>query len=253
MASAILQMNNQNALQKMMNLSVIWPENQVGPFPVLYLLHGLSDNHSAWMRLSHIEKYVRDLPLIVVMPDGGRGFYCDAKDASKSQYETYIARDVINFVDNAFNTVPDRRGRVVAGLSMGGYGAMKFALKYPTMFCAAVSHSGALGFGHNLRDDENLNLEFAQILGSKPRGGADDLYALAEKIDREQLPALRIDCGVDDFLIEDNRAFCKYLQEQKIAHEYQENPGAHTWEYWDLHIQDSLQFFIQHLNLKNAS
>lgn len=250
MASAILQMGNQNALQKMMNLSVIWPENQVGPFPVLYLLHGLSDNHSAWTRLSHIENYVREIPLIVVMPDSGRGFYCDAKDASKGNYETYIARDVTNFVDSAFNTIPDRRGRVVAGLSMGGYGAMKFALKYPEMFCAAVSHSGALGFGHNQRADEDLNTEFAQILGQNARGGDDDLYALAEKIERKHLPALRIDCGGDDFLIEDNRAFHKYLQELGIEHEYQENPGAHTWDYWDLHIQDSLQFFARHLNLE---
>ena len=196
--------------------------------------------------------------LIVVMPDSGRGFYCDAKDASKNQYETYIARDVTNFVDSAFNTVPDRRGRVVAGLSMGGYGALKFALKYPEMFCAAVSHSGALGFGHknlgpnprgeaNPRDD--LDGEFGPILGPNSRGGGDDLYALAEKIERKYLPALRIDCGVDDFLIEHNRAFCKYLQTQKIAHEYQEHPGAHNWEYWDLHIQDSLQFFARHLNI----
>ena len=244
MAVCEFHLNQSNVLEKMISFTAIVPEGKPGPFPVFYLLHGLSDDHTAWTRRSSIERYVSDLPLIVVLPNGERGFYTNAKEKPRAAFETNLVQDIIGFVDRTFQTIPTRESRVIAGLSMGGYGAAKLALKYPELFCAAVSHSGALGFGGRAYSaDDDWGREWRAVLGVNPAGGPDDCFALAEKIDRAKLPALRIDCGVDDFLIEENRAFDAHLTALGIPHEYEEHPGAHTWEYWDQHIQETIGFF----------
>lgn len=134
---------------------------------------------------------------------------------------------------------------------MGGYGAMRYALGNPDLFCSANSHSGALCFGHGPAIGDNpLAAEFTRILGPSPAGGPNDLFALAKAIPPAQMPALRIDCGVDDFLIEDNRAFHAYLGEIGVAHEYEEFPGEHTWSYWDTHVQEALAFHLKALGIE---
>jgi putative tributyrin esterase len=247
MACATLHFHSP-ALAKACSMTVIVPEGSVGtpPFPVCYLLHGLSDDHTSWARRTSIERYVADLPLIVVMPDGGRGFYCDAVDGPA--YERYLLDDVIGFVDRTFHTIPERQGRVVGGLSMGGYGAVKLALKYPQLFCSAVAHSAALDVRRRIERPEVAE-EMRRIFGPAPGGGPDDPYALAATMDRTLLPALRLDCGLEDGLLEENRAFHHHLAQLGIPHEYAECPGAHTWEYWDCHIQEALAFHQRALGL----
>ena len=160
---------------------VILPENAgPGPFPVFYLLHGLSDNHTAWTRRTSIERYVEGLPLIVVMPDGGRSWYSDPVTEPAGAFETFIVRDLIGFMNRTFQTKATREGRVIGGLSMGGYGALKLALKYPEMFCAAASHSGALARPYE-RGPVYKGSEMHRILGGNPSEGPGDLYALAER------------------------------------------------------------------------
>ncbi len=240
MAICEFHLNQNTVLGKMTSFMAIVPDDKPGPFPVLYLLHGLSDDHTAWTRRTSLERYVDGLPLLVVMPNGERSFYTDSQANPKAAFETYLTRDLIGFVDRTFRTLPTREGRVIAGLSMGGYGAVKLALKHPDLFSAAVSHSGAVGFGRRSSDPGS---EWAAIMGENARGGPNDIFALAETIDRAHLPALRIDCGVDDFLIEENRLLHQHLTELGIPHEYQEQPGGHDWVYWDKHIQDTLKFF----------
>jgi len=247
MACATLHFHS-HALAKACSMNVLVPEGSVGtpPFPVCYLLHGLSDDHTSWARRTSIERHVAGLPLIVVMPDGGRGFYCDAVDGPA--YERYLLEDVIGFVDHTFHTMPERQGRVIGGLSMGGYGAIKLALKYPQLFCSAVSHSAALDVQRRLERPE-VAAEMRRIFGPAPGGGPNDPYALAATIDRTLLPALRLDCGLEDGLLEENRAFHRHLEQLGIPHEYAECPGAHTWEYWDCHIQEALAFHQRVLGL----
>jgi putative tributyrin esterase len=249
MAVCEFHLDQGNVLEKMISFTAIVPEGKTGPFPVFYLLHGLSDDHTGWTRRTSIERYVAGLPLIVVMPNGERGFYTNAKDRPKAAFETNIVQDIVGFVDRTFQTIPTREGRVVAGLSMGGYGAVKLALKYPDLFCAGVSHSGAVGFARRDFGADDWGREWTPVFGPCPAGGPDDPFALAEKIDRAKLPALRIDCGVDDFLIEENRAFDAHLTGLGIPHEYEEHAGAHNWEYWDAHIQETIAFFQRVLNL----
>jgi S-formylglutathione hydrolase FrmB len=242
------------ALGKQTGCTVIVPEVGEPPYPTLYLLHGLSDDYTIWLRRTSIERYVADLPLMVVMPDGGRGFYIDA--AEGFAYNTALAVELPERIERTFPARAERAGRCVAGLSMGGYGALRFALGHPDRFAAAVSHSGAVAFGHSTtgRDGKPLPPEWVRILGKDHIGGPNDLYALAEARKKAgDLPALRIDCGVDDFLFDDNRAFHAHLEKLKVPHEYAEHPGAHTWEYWDRHIQDTLTFLVRELKIEKPT
>jgi S-formylglutathione hydrolase FrmB len=235
-----------NALQKQSAASIILPDTSVqGPYHVMFLLHGLSDDNTAWSRNTSIERYVSGLPLIVVMPDGGRGFYSDAKEGYA--FETAIAVELAELVETYF---PTKLPWCATGLSMGGYGAAKLALKYPERFKSGHSHSGAVLFGHTSFEvaaarrewTTDREAEFRRILGSTPTGGPDDLCAAAAKLDPSAHPALRIDCGTSDFLLSDNREFRDYLVSIGFEHEYEEFPGSHEWGYWDLHVQDAILF-----------
>lgn len=239
------------SLDKQTAATVLLPEAEhTGPFPVFYLLHGLSDDHTMWLRRSSVERYVRNLPLIVVMPDGGRGFYTDAKEGMA--YESSLIKDLIPYVDARFQTIPKRASRCIGGLSMGGYGAIKLALKYPELFCSAVSHSGALTFVQRLQSgkmDPDWTREWTRVYGATPVGGSDDPLALASQLKPEQRPALRIDCGTEDHLLQENRDFHAHLEKIGYTHEYEEFPGAHDWAYWDIHIQEAIAFYVRNLGL----
>jgi S-formylglutathione hydrolase FrmB len=253
MAVSEIHFTQANSIQKMTAATVIYPEQLPGPFPVLYLLHGLSDDHTAWVRRTSLERYCEGLPLIVVCPNGERSFYTDAVAKPNTSFETLIVRDLVGWVDATMRTIPRREGRVVEGLSMGGYGALKLALKHPDMFCAAVSHSGVPGgASHDQNPKDPWQKEWVPIFGRHPQGGPNDVYALAKKCPRDLLPALRIDCGKQDFLIEDNRKFHRHLTKLRIPHEYAESTGAHTWEYWDREVRNALKFFCRVLKIERA-
>lgn len=228
------------ALQKQSSAYVIHPDKNVkGPYHCMILLHGLSDDHSIWLRRTSIERYVEGLPLVVVMPDGGRGFYIDAVEGYK--YFTAMAHELPDFVEHYFGKMDKW---CTSGLSMGGYGALRLALGRPEKFISAVSHSGAVMFGHNNPDgksDDPFAKEMLRITGmvDKP-GGPNDLIALAKKA--KPLPAIKFDCGVEDFLLPANRMFKELLVKEGIPHHYDEFPGSHTWEYWDTHIQEAIAF-----------
>jgi S-formylglutathione hydrolase FrmB len=218
--------------------NVILPDGEAeGPFEVMFLLHGLSDDHTIWARRTSIERYVEGLPLIVVMPNGGRGFYTDA--VSGLAYETAIAGDLAGLVRRF---LPVKERWCVTGLSMGGYGAARLALRFPKVFASAASHSGAMDFGHWPEYRPDTPEEFKRILGESPAGGPNDLYALASGLKKSERPRLRFDCGVDDFLIEANRGFHNHLAALGYKHEYAEFPGDHSWAYWDEHVQEAIAF-----------
>jgi S-formylglutathione hydrolase FrmB len=177
------------------------------------------------------------------MPDGGRGFYTDAIEGFA--YESAIIRDLIPFIDNTFHTKANREGRCIGGLSMGGYGAIRFALRYPELFCSAHSHSGAFRYWEARAESP----EFQRIFGKNPKGSENDIFALASKLAGSALPKLRIDCGVNDFLFESNQEFHAHLNQLNIPHEYEEFPGEHNWAYWDAHISQALAFHAKNLGI----
>ncbi len=249
MAFATIQYFSRS-LQKASSFNVVFPAAAEIPRPwaVFYLLHGLSDDHTIWMRRTSIERYVAGLPLVVVMPDGGRGWYTNAKEGYA--YEDDLIKDVVGLVDRTFPVKAERSGRCLGGLSMGGYGAIKNGLKHHEMFASVNSHSGAVGFLHHPDTSKQLSPEFARIFGESPMGGPEDPFAIVETIDHGRLPAMRLDCGTSDFLLDQNRAFHSHLDAMKIPHEYEEFPGNHEWSYWDTHVQEAIAFHVKNLGLK---
>ncbi|MGN6371134.1 MAG: alpha/beta hydrolase [Phycisphaerae bacterium] len=269
------------ALKTTTALTAILPDSGPGPFPVFYLLHGLGDDHTIWSRRTSIERYVSGIPLIVVMPGTARGWYTNAATPPGLPYEDHLTTDVLSLVDRLFPTIPRREGRVIGGLSMGGYGAIKLALKFPDLFCSATSHSGPLMtplHKPELRPKEFAPqlAEYQSIFGADWQGGPNDPAALAKKCPLHLRPALRIDCGLSDFLLDQNREFHTHLDALHFPHEYHEFEGEHNctccgnkhtctcdgggplnpwsarhdWAYWDRHIQDAILFHCKNLRIK---
>jgi putative tributyrin esterase len=229
------------ALGRRMAYRVILPpgyNDSLRRFPTLYLLHGLTGNYRDWESRTGVFRYSREHELIIVMPDGEDSWYTDSQGAPAAKFESYIARDLVADVDRTYRTIGTRHGRAIAGLSMGGYGAMKFGLKYPHLFMFAGSFSGALAAGQASFTggrNERLAKELLTIYG--PEGSQtridNDLLLVLDKANVAALPFLYVDCGSDDGLLESNRAFVAALQKKKARYEYREAPGAHTWDYWD--------------------
>jgi len=234
------------SIQQCMSMNVILPSSP-GPFPVLYLLHGLSDDHSAWLRRSGIERYVESHHVAVVMPACLRGWYCNDERHGGWAYEDHIIQDVIGYIDATFRTIPDRTGRAVAGLSMGGYGALMLAMRHPDTFRAACSHSGALGFLHTRRQDFSDFDAYFDIFPPEKYSVFElaKTHAASGRATGGRELAIRIDCGREDFLIDQNREFHAHLQALGVPHEYEEFPGAHTWDYWDQHVQETVTFVMR--------
>lgn len=238
------------SLDEHKQMNVIVPPGR-GPYPVLYVLHGLSDDHDTWIVRTRIERYVDGRRLMVVFPNAGRSFYVNDPRPGGHRYEDHIIQDVIGQVDRTFPTIRSRRSRAVAGQSMGGYGAMMLAMRHAEKFSAAVSHSGAFRFG-NAQAVASGHADINALSAASPRGKYD-LFALARNMKKSRRKlALRIDCGADDFLIESNRRFHAHLGKLGIAHEYAEHPGEHNWDYWEEHIGETIRFVLKHLKRSPA-
>ena len=212
-----------------------------GPPPVLFLLHGLSDDDTTWLRRTSVERYVAPLGLAVVMPQVHRSFYTD--QAYGGRYWTFLSEELPELVGSLFRVSDRREDTFVAGLSMGGYGALKWALRHPDRFAAAASLSGAahltgLRTGRERPEDPRL---FERIFGDDPiTGGPDDLWWLIEQADVATLPALHLSCGTEDPLIDDNLAFRDACLAAGVPLTTDFGPGEHDWAYWDARIQDVL-------------
>ncbi|WP_040950019.1 alpha/beta hydrolase [Gorillibacterium massiliense] len=213
--------------------------------PTLYLLHGLSDDHSIWLRRTSIERYVSELGIAVVMPAVGRSFYADMENGLR--YWTFISEELPAIARSFFPLSEAREDNFTAGLSMGGYGAFKLALSHPDRFAAGASLSGAVDMLQHFRIDSPLSpKEWLNIFGSEEvfSGGPNDLFHLAEEVARREgaKPKLFQCCGTEDFLYEDNQHFLKHARSLNLDLVYEEEPGTHNWEYWDMKIQRVLEW-----------
>jgi S-formylglutathione hydrolase FrmB len=228
-------------------------------YPVLYLLHGLGGGAGDWVsERAHLADHAAAYPFIVVVPEGRDAWYTDSATVPNEKFESYFIDELIPDVDRRFRTLPAREGRAVAGLSMGGYGSLKFGLKHPELFAFAGSMSGALAAASWLPDEKLLEFvrpSIARVYGPADQPDnetrkANDIYRIVRDLTPERikaLPFLYLDCGTEDFLIQNNRDFSALLIEKKVPHEFRELPGGHTWPYWDRQVQEILRLAAQHL------
>ncbi len=267
-------------------------------YPVAYYLHGAFGNEDNWLEQGRLGATLDSLvaagmpELIVVMPDGDDGFYttwnflgdwpgcrrnrppnaepADAYCVPWPHYDDYIARDLVQYVDGHYRTIADRRHRGIAGLSMGGYGAIALAVAYPDVFSAAASHSGVLapaaGGGRiplprDRFDFDSLRASWStglwQVL--QPPFGKDsvawaardpaNLAARLMRRDTALMPALYVDCGAEDFLLHQNRAFRDALLKSGGQLLYREHAGSHNWDYWRKHGAESASWLAARLTV----
>jgi S-formylglutathione hydrolase FrmB len=211
-------------------------------YPVLYLLHGHGGNSSSWLAHTHLTEYVANLNVIVVTPEGLDGWYTDSATVANARNETYIVQELIPDVERRFRTIRDRQGRAIAGYSMGGYGALKFGLKYPELFVFAGSMSGA--FDAPLRTDEASILTTFGPAGS-PARDANNLMKLVGQVSPAKVPYLYLDCGKADPWLGSNRELVSELVKSGIKHNYEEVDGGHDWAYWERRIPNVLQLAVK--------
>lgn len=216
-------------------------------YPTLYLLHGLSDDHTVWMRRTSIERYAAAKNIAVVMPAVGRSFYQDTAGGAK--FWTFLSDELPALCERYFPLSTAREERFAAGLSMGGYGALRLALARPDRYAAAASLSGALDLSRRLREAGRPSslvsrAEYVGIFGPALEAGDADLWPLAEKLGRSDAarPKLFLCCGTEDALLPESRAFRAHLDAVHLAATYEESPGAHEWGYWDAQIQRVLDW-----------
>lgn len=232
-----------------MSANVILPQttqNQIGmegksrkgKLPCLYLLHGMSDDHTIWLRRTSIERYVADKGIAVVMPAVHRSYYSDIQ--SGARYWEYISEEVPKIMRDFFPLSDKREDNFVAGLSMGGYGAFKLALNKPDQYSAAASLSGVLYNDWN-RDDRILD-SMKSAFGSeeKFKESVNDLDYIARELSKTSKPKPRLYqcCGTEDFLYKDNQKYKTIIEKLDFDYTYEEDGGfSHEWGYWDMKIQ----------------
>lgn len=222
--------------------------NESTRYPVIYLLHGLTGHYSNWTDKAKVVEYAADHKFIIVTPEGDNGWYSDSVTTANDKYESYIVKELIPEIDKNYRTNASRDQRVIAGLSMGGYGSLKFGLKYPEMFTIIGSFSGALGASNYS----------ARTAGEMIGGGIDKIFGPLDSETRKEndifrmireatpekikaMPYVYQSCGTEDFLIQNNRDFLALLNEKKIPHEYREFPGIHDWVFWDDQVREFLK------------
>jgi putative tributyrin esterase len=260
------------AVDRTMKYNIVLPygyEDSDTEYPVLYLLHGLRQNYTAWGQYG-VPFYVDMYNLIVVMPDGGNAWYINyAEDAEgqTNQWEDHIVKDIIGHVDANYRTIDRREGRALTGLSMGGYGSITMGLRNPELFVSIGSTSGALEYGRGAarrlrgqssrppaaprtadeeerfrRPNLRIGIEgFSSQADRTPAGepfltaeqaDAYDPFVLIQQIPVEQIPYIYIDCGTEDGLINGARELARILMEKNVPFDYMQMAGRHNGAYW---------------------
>lgn len=216
-----------------------------GKIPTLYLLHGMSDDHSTWLRRTSIERYVANLGIAVVMPTTHLGWYTDM--ANGSRYWTHISEELPEICRSFFKDLSDKReDTFAAGLSMGGYGAMKLGLRASDTFGAVAAFSGGFDAAALAMGDIKGGNFWKNVFGPADQidGSENDLFALAEKLKAsgKPMPKIYMWCGTEDFLYKQNIKMRDHLKKLGYDLTYEESPGDHQWKYWDQKIQTVLEW-----------
>jgi S-formylglutathione hydrolase FrmB len=225
-----------------------YPKNQ--RFSTVYLLHGHGGSYKDFVKnIPAIKDYADTYNFIIVCADGNRAsWYLDSPEDPTSKYETYVSKELVDFIDKHYKTLADKKNRAITGLSMGGHGALSIAIKHQDVFGAAGSMSGGL----DLRPFP-ANWEIAKRLGSyakfPDRWKENSVTEMLPLLSTHQL-ALIIDCGKDDFFYEVNKAFHEKLLYFNIPHDFIIRPGVHNWAYWTNSIAYQLHYFKNYFHNK---
>lgn len=216
------------------------------PYPTLYLLHGYSGSEQSWItHRPDLPQLAEQYGMIIICPDGENSWYWDSPIKSDSQFETFLSKELIDYVDTHYPTRVNRHGRAITGLSMGGHGALFLGMRHPEVFGCMTAMSG----GVDIRPFPT-SWQMPTLLGSKDEHPERwENHSVMNQLDRlvDKQSAILIDCGTDDFFYGVNRKLHTELLARKISHDYISRPGGHTWEYWcnalEYHLLFARNFF----------
>lgn len=222
----------------------IIPEHRSEHTRVLYLLHGLFGNDKQWIQSSSIALLAEGRDLAIIMPDTHRGYYTDMKFGAK--YGTYLTQELPEIVSNIFALRPDRSQTFIGGLSMGGYGALKYGLSKPSQYSKAFALSPAVDIARMRHESLEREQDFNLIFGSESdfEGSENDLFHLLATADEKAMKGtafLQI-CGVDDPFYSDNLRFKQQFEQHSFSYTFKDRPGGHSWDLWNEEIVTSLNW-----------
>ncbi len=240
---------NSPKMERDIPVVVVVPEQAVSgqKCPVLYLLHGHTGNEKSWLALKpELPQMADEAGILVVCPDGENSWYWDSPTRPDSQFETFVASELIDFIDTHYPTIADRKGRAVAGLSMGGHGAMYLSTRHKSVFGVAGSMSGGLDI-RPFPNNWNMKDQLEEETANQDRWNKHAAITQLDSIQNGDL-ALIIDCGRDDFFLEVNKNFHEALDQRKINHDFIIRPGSHNGEYWNNSIDYQWLFFKKFFN-----
>jgi S-formylglutathione hydrolase FrmB len=238
-------------------------------YPVLYLLHGYSDDETGWSQFGEAQIIGDRLmqngeaaPMIIVMPDGGVSWYINSYDG-KTRYEDFFVKELIPHIDATYRTRTTKQYRAIAGLSMGGYGTLIMATKHPDLFAAAAPLSSGVFTDDEIikAEERTWNVVLGELYGKKDLTGNDRLTEhyyknsilnIIETGNADELKKVRyyIDCGDKDFLIKGNMALHSVMIDKKIPHEFRVRDGVHNWTYWRTALPEVLKFVSESFHQK---
>jgi len=276
------------SLQRDMYINVVLPRNYSKTdvrYPVLYLCHGLTSNYLEFKYVG-VPEYLNRFDMIVVMVDVGNSWYVNWAMSENNQHNNFadhVCKDIINYVDENYRTIDNRKGRAINGISMGGFGAISLGVTHPEFFCSIASHSGALGWAASQRERmekgekpfviwgkaledtithyNDIDIEgYSSIVERTPKGqpfikpedaDAVDPFKLVIQIPKEKLPHIYLDCGSGDFLIASTQEFMQLLMENEIPFQYGQSDGIHEEDYWgrELNISMGVQYAVMLRNI----
>ena len=238
--------------------SYFYPANlQQDRYPVLYLLHGAYGCYSDWSRKTDLNQLASKYDVIIVCPDGQDSWYFDSPVDPKMQFETYVSKELVSYIDSHYRTIPNRFMRAITGLSMGGHGALFLAFRHPDVFWSCGSMSGNMDITQ-FPDSWHIKDRLGNYEDNKQRWRDHAVCNLVDQMKASELkPAqnIIIDDGLNDIFIKNNIAMHEQLVEKGIDHDFTTRPGRHSWDYWvnslDYHLMFFHKAFIRGAELMN--
>jgi putative tributyrin esterase len=246
------------ALNRSMQYRVVLPASLTPGqrLPVIYLLHGGGGGFRDWTNYSDVARFA-ERGLVLVMPEGGSSYYTNSAEHSQDRYEDYIATDLISDVESKFPVAADRANRAIVGVSMGGFGAVKLALRHPELYAFAGGISPAIDVPSRPFSIKRPGqwLYHQSIFGSwgSQHRHSNDPFVLAQSADPATAPYFYVSCGEQEGLLPANRKFAALLVERRFSHEFHTVPGGHNWTQWNNDLPALFASLFQHVRASTPS
>ncbi len=236
----------ENKIDTLVVLPESYTKNNSTRYPVIYLLHGFGGNHTTWAMKTKpdLHKVASNYNVIFVCPDGAKSWYWDSPKNPKVKYETFVSKELVDYIDANYRTIKSKKARAITGFSMGGHGGLWLGFRHPDIFGACGSMSGGVDI-RPFPESWAMRDSLGEYKLNEENWNKHTVINQLHNLSPSNVPAIIIDCGVGDFFYEVNEALHKKMLYMRIPHEYITRPGAHTHPYWNNALDTQILFFTK--------